>query len=500
MNYSYETTGNNSYLVARAEGGREIINFQLQMLINNDIKNILKTFKRQSDDDVLIYYNITSRIALSQALGRERLSKRSLITMISLALDAIDDLHEYSLPSGGVRFDADMIYLRPGTDDIQFAYIPDSTSESGVDALKALILDLIMKGKIENTGDDFIQVMLSELNSPVFSTGSLRKLCASILTADEAKKRVIDYIPEKKVEAPVEKPVIPEPVHEELPESRVRKPEIPSDNRREDKPADKTGKPEKRGKKFPLKSVMIGCTAGVCLIAAVVPYLLKADILTIVGIVILAAAIMLLISKKLLEKQGENSAPKKQPAAKKSAAKPLIPGEDTRKAAVPPMPGRAEEKVAAASDLAPASPEARYSAPKVSEPVRQYEDRARRNDFIDDNGSDETEVFIPEESSREAYLEYTINGVQKRIPLAEGSVIVGKLSSQCDVAVEDSKVSKVHAEFINRGGKYFVRDCNSKNGTYINGSTQRIQSNVEYQINFGDCISLADLRMTLKIR
>ena len=113
MNYSYETTGNNSYLVARAAGGEGIINYQLQMLINNDIKNVLKTFRRQSDDDVLIYYNITSRITLSQALGRERLSKKSLITMISLALDAIDDLHEYSLPSGGLQLSPEMIYLRP---------------------------------------------------------------------------------------------------------------------------------------------------------------------------------------------------------------------------------------------------------------------------------------------------------------------------------------------------------------------------------------------------
>lgn len=496
MNYSYETTGNNSYLVARAAGGEGIINYQLQMLINNDIKNVLKTFRRQSDDDVLIYYNITSRITLSQALGRERLSKKSLITMISLALDAIDDLHEYSLPSGGLQLSPEMIYLRPGTDDIQFAYIPDSASENGADNLKTLILDLIMKGRIENTGDDFIQVMLGELNSPVFSVGSLRKMCASILTADEAKKRVMDYVPEKKVEAPVEQPVIPETVSE----TRAKAPEIPSESLRDVRRAKETVNPKEKAKKPALKSVLIGCTAVVCLAAAVVPYLLKADLLTIVGIVVLAAAIMLLISKKLLEKQGENAATAKRPAAKKSAARSLIPGDDTRKAAVPPMPGRSEEKIPAAPNPVPANPEVRYSAPKVSEPVRQHENVELRNDFIEDNGSDETEVFIPEESSREAFLEYTINGVRKRFPLVSGSTVVGKLSSQCDVAVEDSKVSKVHAEFINRDGKYFVRDCNSKNGTYINGSMQRIQSNVEYEINFGDCVSLADLRMTLKIR
>lgn len=102
------------------------------------------------------------------------------------------------------------------------------------------------------------------------------------------------------------------------------------------------------------------------------------------------------------------------------------------------------------------------------------------------------------DSGTEAYLEYYVNGVMSRVVLNKPSTLIGRLSSQVDFAVSNPKVGKIHAEFLNQGGKIYVKDLNSKNGTYINRNGQRLNSNVPYPLADNDRISLADSEFTLR--
>ncbi|MCL1809073.1 MAG: FHA domain-containing protein [Clostridiales bacterium] len=114
-----------------------------------------------------------------------------------------------------------------------------------------------------------------------------------------------------------------------------------------------------------------------------------------------------------------------------------------------------------------------------------------------DNGTDKT--FIRTDSDYKiACLEYLDNGALKRIVLENPSKLIGRTRSQVDYCIDDKKISKVHAEFIVEGGSYYVKDYNSSNGTYINGSKQRILGKVAHQIFEGDTITLADIEMTLR--
>lgn len=53
-------------------------------------------------------------------------------------------------------------------------------------------------------------------------------------------------------------------------------------------------------------------------------------------------------------------------------------------------------------------------------------------------------------------------------------------------------ISKVHAQIINKDGKYYIEDLNSTNGTYVNGKLLRIGETK--LLNYGDRILLADTR------
>lgn len=77
-------------------------------------------------------------------------------------------------------------------------------------------------------------------------------------------------------------------------------------------------------------------------------------------------------------------------------------------------------------------------------------------------------------------------------------MILGRLSGQVDFAVSNPKVGKVHAEIVNQNGQIFIKDLSSKNGTYVNGASGRINSNVLHSLNANDKFKLADSEFVLR--
>ncbi len=68
---------------------------------------------------------------------------------------------------------------------------------------------------------------------------------------------------------------------------------------------------------------------------------------------------------------------------------------------------------------------------------------------------------------------------------------LGKDRSCVDYYVDNNiAVSRSHADIITRGNKYFVKDLNSKNLTYVNN--QKLPTNIEIEIYDGDRLKLAN--------
>ena len=59
-----------------------------------------------------------------------------------------------------------------------------------------------------------------------------------------------------------------------------------------------------------------------------------------------------------------------------------------------------------------------------------------------------------------------------------------------DVAIVDSKVSRNHASIVSRGGKLFIEDHNSTNGTYLNG--EKLSPATETELKIGSKFSVGD--------
>ena len=58
--------------------------------------------------------------------------------------------------------------------------------------------------------------------------------------------------------------------------------------------------------------------------------------------------------------------------------------------------------------------------------------------------------------------------VLKEIPLDKDTVTIGRNPGN-DIHIDNLAVSGFHAKLINRGGRFFIEDLNSTNGTFVNG-------------------------------
>ncbi|MEM9940944.1 MAG: SpoIIE family protein phosphatase [Planctomycetota bacterium] len=57
--------------------------------------------------------------------------------------------------------------------------------------------------------------------------------------------------------------------------------------------------------------------------------------------------------------------------------------------------------------------------------------------------------------------------VTKQFSLDQDPVVIGR-HPQCEIHIDDGSVSRRHAEITYDGGQYYVRDLNSRNGTFLN--------------------------------
>ena len=112
------------------------------------------------------------------------------------------------------------------------------------------------------------------------------------------------------------------------------------------------------------------------------------------------------------------------------------------------------------------------------------------NSPVISNSSVSETVFLGTAFKRNPLLKVIKTGNAEEIVINKPSFIIGRLDGQVDYVHSNNAIGKVHAEIITREGCYYLKDLNSKNGTFVNG--KRLESNTEYEIKNNDKITLAN--------
>jgi pSer/pThr/pTyr-binding forkhead associated (FHA) protein len=90
-------------------------------------------------------------------------------------------------------------------------------------------------------------------------------------------------------------------------------------------------------------------------------------------------------------------------------------------------------------------------------------------------------------------LRYVLpDGEQKEFKLGKKSITIGR-GVAADVRLADKLASRIHCGISCKGDNYLLRDFNSRNGTYINGSAIKV-----CRINPGDRIQVGDMVLAVE--
>ncbi|MDP2990521.1 MAG: FHA domain-containing protein [Kiritimatiellota bacterium] len=85
-------------------------------------------------------------------------------------------------------------------------------------------------------------------------------------------------------------------------------------------------------------------------------------------------------------------------------------------------------------------------------------------------------------------LQYVLpDGEQKKFELGRKPVTIGR-GAETDVLIADKLASRIHCEIFYKDGNHYIRDCDSRNGTFVNDHSIEV-----CRINPGDRIRVGDM-------
>ncbi len=478
-----------NFLVAVFQDSTEIINYQLEMLTNNEIQNVIHANKQIKNGTVHIYYDITSKLSFEQAITHKKITLDQFLNFLFSFIKACKELEEYQLEQDGILLDVKYIYVNPVNFEADFVYLPNTKGGDSFEKQMVMLKNILMSGSVELLDGQRVQQLVDIFMQNFEQIQTFENKLAEVLktsTKPQYKappsappENVSHYLPEQP--APREQPT---PKEQAVPKMSITPPvakkPIP------DMPVASVDRIATKGKPAVNMRGMV-IVAGVTVVGiGLIFALMRMGIfatetggtdMTSVGLLAILVLVADYFAYKKLGQTGsakaeaaatkEKPTKKSAPTVKKGIDNIVYPKVELSKVSENPQP--IEIKAETPMAYKP-QPLAASNAPSIYD---------YKTDIIQDD-----DLFSP-------YLEHDLNNTREKISLNE-RFRIGKLVGQVDYISQSKKVSKIHAEFLTKDGRVFVIDLNSLNGTFLNGNRERIQSNIEHEVFNNDRILVAD--------
>lgn len=124
MDVRYQRDINSNYLIIELETGILQLDYQIPMLINNDIKGLLRLTVGNVDNRMELYYDISSKQKLSIILERMSLTYEVLKKILCSIIETMEAITEYLLDGNKIVIESEYIYIDPYNYQVYFCYHP----------------------------------------------------------------------------------------------------------------------------------------------------------------------------------------------------------------------------------------------------------------------------------------------------------------------------------------------------------------------------------------
>ena len=453
MRAEYKRDMNHNYLILYGEDEINTDSYQVRMLVGNVIPSLLKCRIQGMDGRFLVYFDITSKQALSVLYEEKKMGVEDLRLIFGGFVKAMEDAAEYLMNPGQFIISPEYIYTDIEKQEIYFCMMPGY--EKDIKEQFQFLTEYILP-KIDHQDQDAVilgygvykramedSFHLEHIKEELYKTqgqqGTTTTKAEQMKTESEQRQESEDFNPEE--------------------EGFWENEEINQEFVRDGEKSKRLSLPQKTG-------VIVLAAILLCGIAAItlmgyLPYLETGTILGI--IIVLVACVMLFVYVSKI---------KKKPGA-------LRQGREEERDNPKGITGKVP------TDQTDQSQNTIKSVVKsTNKPV------AKSSQLHADYG--ETVVLSAGAVSGPASLVSKEPGELATIYINEDLTVIGKLETACDAVISLPTVSRIHAKIRKKEDAYYLTDMNSRNGTAVNG--RLLLPDEEYQLEPEDEVAFAQAR------
>lgn len=453
MRAEYKRDMNHNYLILYGEDEINTDSYQVRMLVGNVIPSLLKCRIQGMDGRFLVYFDITSKQALSVLYEEKKMGVEDLRLIFGGFVKAMEDAAEYLMNPGQFIISPEYIYTDIEKQEIYFCMMPGY--EKDIKEQFQFLTEYILP-KIDHQDQDAVilgygvykramedSFHLEHIKEELYKTqgqqGTTTTKAEQMKTESEQRQESEDFNPEE--------------------EGFWENEEINQEFVRDGEKSKRLSPPQKTGV-IVLAAILL-CGIAATTLMGYLPYLETGTILGI--IIVLVACVMLFVYVSKI---------KKKPGA-------LRQGREEERDKPKGITGKVP------TDQTDQSQNTIQSVVKsTNKPV------VKSSQLHSDYG--ETVVLSAGAVSGPASLVSKEPGELATIYINEDLTVIGKLETACDAVISLPTVSRIHAKIKKKEDAYYLTDMNSRNGTAVNG--RLLLPDEEYQLEPEDEVDFAQAR------
>lgn len=453
MRAEYKRDMNHNYLILYGEDEINTDSYQVRMLVGNVIPSLLKCRIQGMDGRFLVYFDITSKQALSVLYEEKKMGVEDLRLIFGGFVKAMEDAAEYLMNPGQFIISPEYIYTDIEKQEIYFCMMPGY--EKDIKEQFQFLTEYILP-KIDHQDQDAVilgygvykramedSFHLEHIKEELYKTqgqqGTTTTKAEQMKTESEQRQESEDFNLEE--------------------EGFWENEEINQEFVRDGEKSKRLSLPQKTG-------VIVLAAILLCGIAAItlmgyLPYLETGTILGI--IIVLVACVMLFVYvSKIKKKPGALRQGREEERDKPKGITGKVPTDQT---------DQSQNTI-------------KSVVKSTNKPV------AKSSQLHADYG--ETVVLSAGAVSGPASLVSKEPGELATIYINEDLTVIGKLETACDAVISLPTVSRIHAKIKKKEDAYYLTDMNSRNGTAVNG--RLLLPDEEYQLEPEDEVDFAQAR------
>ena len=453
MRAEYKRDMNHNYLILYGEDEINTDSYQVRMLVGNVIPSLLKCRIQGMDGRFLVYFDITSKQALSVLYEEKKMGVEDLRLIFGGFVKAMEDAAEYLMNPGQFIISPEYIYTDIEKQEIYFCMMPGY--EKDIKEQFQFLTEYILP-KIDHQDQDAVilgygvykramedsfhlEHIKEELYKTQWQQGTTTTKAEQMKTESEQRQESEDFNLEE--------------------EGFWENEEINQEFVRDGEKSKRLSLPQKTG-------VIVLAAILLCGIAAItlmgyLPYLETGTILGI--IIVLVACVMLFVYvSKIKKKPGALRQGREEERDKPKGITGKVPTDQT---------DQSQNTI-------------KSVVKSTNKPV------AKSSQLHADYG--ETVVLSAGAVSGPASLVSKEPGELATIYINEDLTVIGKLETACDAVISLPTVSRIHAKIRKKEDAYYLTDMNSRNGTAVNG--RLLLPDEEYRLEPEDEVDFAQAR------